>query len=319
MLVGQEPISQIVIATTVTRPFEALNALVLMVLFAQAVASVFAVVFRDVFDQGANQSLYGAPWPAAILLTAVYLVMRLNLGVSLAATAEPRRLTLAATPVYLVLTTGTFLEHNAYSRLVYLYARTLSVALATLTRTLIRHMVCHRSWWDHDVELRVDKIRRMAIWAIRHYRGLGFKPVIELGRNPNKYGFIKEVLMVDVEPSSFIASEMNVWRAAVTMLGGYCEKLLHILESCGDVFPRRLFIPSHSVLSRLWVSTADFGVVLGLELRQYLLPPAPHLSKRTIDLVGAVLVDRSSRPYYCSSLSRSSLTRAGPCFVATRR
>lgn len=268
-------------------------ALLVADLTALLVAGMLAIAVRGAIDRGFNQDLYYSLWPAAILFIAAYFIVGLYPGVGLAPAEELRRLTLATSLVYLVLAAGTFLfrEGNTYSRAVFLGAWILSVVLVPLNRALVRHLLARRPWWGYPVAvLGAGETGRIVVQALKRNPGLGFKPVAILDDNPAKHGSLEGVPVVGgVELAPALAMELGVRHAIVAMPGVPREKLLHILESYGGIFPHVVLIPDLFGFSSLWVSAADLGGVLGLELRQRLLLPGPRSLKRTIDLASAVV------------------------------
>ena len=323
MRIRPEPKSQIRIVATATRPAATVAALVLADLFALIAAGVLAVVLRGVFDQGFNHSLYYALWPAMALFVAVYFIVGLYPGMGLAPAEELRRLTLATTLVYLVLAAGTFLfkEGNTYSRAVFLGAWVLSVVLVPLVRALVRHVTAHRPWWGYPVVvLGAGKTGQMVVRALKRNPGLGFKPVAVLDDNPEKHGSLEGVPVVGgVELAPALAAELRVRHAVVAMPGVPREKLLHILESYGGIFPHIVLIPDLFGFSSLWVSAADLGGVLGLELRQRLLLPGPRSLKRAIDLTSALLGGLLISPLLLLIAIWIKLDSRGPVFYGHTR
>lgn len=323
MYVRPEPKSQIRIVATATQPVATAVALVLADLFALMAAGVLAIVLRGMFDQGFNQSLYYALWPATALFVAVYFISGLYPGVGMAPAEELRRLTLATTLVYLVLAAGTFLfkEGNAYSRAVFLGAWMLSVVLVPLARALVRHMLAHRPWWGYPVVvLGAGKTGRIVVQALRRNPGLGFKPVAVLDDNPDKHGSLEGVPVVgSMELAPALAAELHVRHAIVAMPGVPRQELLSILERRGGLFPHIVVIPDLFGFSSLWVSVTDMGGVLGLELRQRLLLPGPRLLKRAIDLTSALLGGLLISPLLLLIAIWIKLDSRGPVFYGHMR
>jgi len=286
-------------------------------------AGGLAIALRSLLGQGFFADVYLALWPAMALFVAVFYIIGLYPGVGLAPAEELRRLTLATSLVYLVLAAGTFLfkEGNTYSRAVFLGAWLLSVVLVPLNRALVRHTMAHRPWWGYPVAvLGAGKTGRMVVQALKRNPGLGFKPVAVLDDNPEKHGSLEGVpVLGGVELAPVLAKGLRVRHAIVAMPGVPREKLLHILEGYGGIFPHIVLIPDLFGFSSLWVSATDLGGVLGLELRQRLLLKGPQVFKRAVDLSLALLGGVLALPVFLLIALWIRLDSPGPVFYLQER
>ena len=313
------------VTVTTSRTWPALTTALLIVsdTLSLSLAGGLVLMVKSVLDQALHPEVYFSLWPTLILFIIVYYSVGLYPGVGLAAAEELRRLTLATSLVYLVLAAGTFLfkESGTYSRAVFLGAWMLSVVLVPLARALVRHVVAHRPWWGYPVVvLGAGKTGRMVVRALKRNPGLGFKPVAVLDDNPDKHGSLEGVPVVGgVELAPALAAELRVRHAIVAMPGVPREKLLHILESYGGIFPHIVLIPDLFGFSSLWVSAADLGGVLGLELRQRLLLPGPRSLKRAIDLTSALLGGLLISPLLLLIAIWIKLDSRGPVFYGHTR
>lgn len=280
--------------TTAGSPSPRRTVLVLFLADFIAVTSAMglAIWLRYLWDRTLFWDVYAPLWPVLLLFPLVYALAGLY-EVGVAPPEELRRLTYSTSLVFVVLGTATFMYKAGadYSRGAFVFAWWLALLLVPLARALARELWARQSWWGAAVlVLGAGRTGEEVVRALRKQAGLGLKPIALLDDDPAKQG--REVGGIPVLGSLEEAQELargGVRHAIVAMPGVPRGRLLELLEIHGGSFPHLILIPDLFGLSSLWLTTRDFGGVLGLEVRQKLLLPGPRLVKRIMD-VGLIIL-----------------------------
>jgi Undecaprenyl-phosphate galactose phosphotransferase WbaP len=230
-------------------------------------------------------------------------LMDLYPGVLLNPVEEFRRLTIAITLGMALVVVATFLvkESNAYSRVVFVAAGPLGVALGLGARCLVRKICRNANWWGIPAVLvgpvdEIERIRRV----VEAQPAIGIRAIAVVHAGSAALPL----------PAENYFAEGTIPYALVMIPPGADRKWLrrveHLVWSCNKI----IVVPQSMGLLWSWMRTRDCGGVVGLEVRRELLRWQSRLIKRAMDsalaLVGgalilpfvgivALLVKRSSR------------------------
>lgn len=298
-------------------------AVLLADLLSLTAAGVLAVALRRFFGGQLDPAFYGQLWPVIGLFVLVYFAVGLYPGTALAPAEELRRLSMSTTVVYLVLGASTFIfrEAETFSRGVFLLGWVFSLFLVPLGRAALREAFSKRPWWGQAVIVYgAGRTGQMVLRALARQPGLGLKVAAVFDDDPDKHGVLEGVpVLGGVSEASSLGASLGIRYAIVAMPGVRRDRLLELIERHTGAFPHLILIPDLFGFSSLWVTAADLGGVLGLEIRQRLLLPGPRLLKRAIDLSAAVLGGLAIVPLLALIALLVRLDSPGPVFYGHTR
>lgn len=274
---------------------------------------------------------YLALWPALLVFFAVFAYADLYPGIIHNAVTELRRIGLALTTSFLVMTALFFFAGNAdsYPRGVLLMWWIVAMAAVPYLRSVVRALVCHCTWWGIPVAIFHTGEESMKI--VRELEGhpeIGLRPVVifstPYGVRPQRLLPVRHLLPVHLLPvldMRFAAAvrASGVERAMIALPDAGCGKLLEDLESHESVFPHLMIMHSAAALYTLRVDAGQIGGCLAVDVRRDLLLPLPRLTKRLIDLL---LVAAASPLVLLTIVVLGLLVRLesrGPVFYGHRR
>jgi len=261
----------------------------------------------------------GALWPQYFRLTPFLVVVPLLIGlmdlypgVLLNPVEEFRRLTLAITLGMSLVVVATFLikESNAYSRIVFLAAGPLGVALGLCARWLVRRTCRNAGWWGIPAVLvgpadEIERIRR--VMETRPAIGIRVAAMMRVDDSrlpaPSEEGVAQGAIpyALVVMPSD---ADRN-WVRSVERLVWGCKKIIVIPQSMGLLWS--------------WMRARDCGGVMGLEVQRELLRWRSRLTKRAMDFVlggvGGVLI----LPWVALAALLVKCSSRGPAFYGHGR
>lgn len=317
-------------ATSVrARPLASGSVIMLADLVSLTLAIAISVVLRDVF-QGAYQlqgsyhmSTYWRLWPVLGLFFSIYGLFGLYPGVMVGVVDELRRTAAATTAVFLVLAALTFVLRVGpiYSRLVFVAAWLISLALIPLARSFVRHRFARRPWWGYPaLVLGAGETGRMLVATLEKEPELGLRAVAvldeEVPPGPNLCGV---PLIQGLDNAPLIAREVGISHVIVAMPHASRAQLLGLLESHASTFPHVLIIPDLDGVSSLGIKARDLCRLLTLEVRKSLLLPGPRLAKRIIDITVSLALGIALLPLLALIVLLIKLESHGPALYAQKR
>ncbi len=182
-------------------------------------------------------------WPALGVFFAVFAWSNLYPGVIHNSVTELRRLGLGVTLAFLMIASLIAVSHTsaAYSRSILLFWWLGALLCVPLLRSMVRGVLCRRSWWGIPVavfytgEESIDIIR-----ALQAHPAIGLRPVVILASTPlARVGHRLPVL--DIEFASAVRS-CGVARAMIALPDAGSGKLLEDLEKFESLFPHLMIM-----------------------------------------------------------------------------
>jgi Undecaprenyl-phosphate galactose phosphotransferase WbaP len=228
-------------------------------------------------------------WPALLVVFVVFAYSKLYPGIIHNAVTELRRIGLALTISFLMMTALPFLSRNAdgYPRGLLILWWIVAMIVVPLSRTVVRGFVCHRSWWGIPVAILHTGAESMKIVReLETHPEIGLRPVVIFSAHGTRPRDLLHSLL-PVLDMRFVAAvrASGVERAVIALPEAGYGKLLQDLEACGNIFPHLMIMHSAAALYTLRVDAGQIGGCLALDVRRDLLLPLPRLTKRAIDLL----------------------------------
>ncbi len=262
-------------------------------------------------------------WPLLGLFIAAFALYGLYPGVIFNPVMEIRSVATATTTVYLVLGVLTFMLRvsETYSRIVFVVAWLLSVALVPPARMLVRHCFCRKPWWGYR-----------ALVLIGDNRGLQLLRTLE--RQPELGLRVTAVLKYEAaadeddhtapvfegwEKAPILASHYGITHAIVAAPQFSAKQLRKVLDSHARPFSHLYIIPDLEGLSSLGIGALDLGHVLALEVSNRLLLSSAGLIKRLMDLAVSLTLGIVLLPVIGLIALMIKLETKGPAFYGHLR
>lgn len=254
---------------------------------------LLAVGLRYLWDRSLLWEFYLDLWPIIFLFPIAYGLTGLY-GVGIPPPEELRRLTYSSSLIFVIIGTATFMYQAGaeYSRGTFIFAWILVLFSVPLSRALAREIWARKPWWSVPVFIiGAGEAGYGIIRSLKANPSLGLRPVSVFDDDPNKHGSTAHGIPVigSLDSAKQQADLMGVKHAVVAMPSVSRARLLDLLSVYNKIFPNLILIPDLLGISSLWVSTRDFGGVLGLEVKQRLLLRGPRLVKRFMDVILVVL------------------------------
>jgi Undecaprenyl-phosphate galactose phosphotransferase WbaP len=262
-------------------------------------------------------------WLTAALFPLVYASMSLYSARGWTPVEELRRICLGSALVSLVLTTTTFLakDFTGYSRGLFLSSFLLVSFLVPMGRAVLRHFCGERAWWGVPVLiLGAGRTAQVVVEGLKSQPHLGFKPVACLSDSAVGDADCAGVPIAGGFPlAAEIGRKLKIDHLLIAMPGLERGEITHAIERWGATFGHVLVIPNLFGLATLWVSTRDLGGILGLEVRQNLLIPWNQWFKRSVDLLGAVVIGAVALPILVVAALWIAIASPGSVFYRQER
>ena len=229
---------------------------------------------------------YLALWPALGVFIAIFFSSHLYPGVIHNAVTELRRIGLALTLSFLVITGAIIVTRSFddYPRWVLLFWWIVAMIVTPLLRSLVRGVICHTSWWGipiavfHTGDESVEIIRELEI-----HPEIGLRPVVILSSS-HAVSPRHSLPVLDIRLAASVRA-CGVERAMIALPDEGSGKLLQDLEKFESIFPRLLMMHSSTAAYSLTVDACQLGGCLAVEVKRDLLLPLPRMTKRAIDLL----------------------------------
>ncbi len=318
-LAASKEIPQIACSRTLT-----VGSLVAADMLAVLFSGVVAIALRLVFHGDFHMEGY-APFLGALpLFFLVYSAMDLYPGIAANAIEEFRGLMRAITLSYLLVLGSTFFikAHDHYSRIAFVIGWLLTLALAPMTRHMLRNIGAKQSWWGvPTVIFGTDKTAQNILRVLQEQPTLGLRPIAVLHQDgscprlPNP----GSLYTGDFSQAEKLAAHNKGSYAVLALPALRSSELEEVLNEYSQHFHHTLVMPDVTGMSSLWVSARDFGGMLGLEVEQKLSHTLPRVMKRCFDLLVAGAISLCLLPLFVVLYLCTRLSSPGPVFYGHRR
>ncbi len=255
-----------------------------------ALAMFSSLYLRDVMmpasaDWGFYSSVISLVLP---LFTISFYLKGLYPGFGIDVIDELRSVTYSISVVYALLAGLTFLvKDGEFSRFMFIMSWGASLFILPFGRSIIRKFLACKSWWGIPVIIiGAGKTGETIITSLKKHSYIGLRPVVAVDDDIDRWGYIDSIPVIgglDVIPE--ISSKLRVDHAIIAMPKVDSKKQEQIIKKYSNYFTRVTVIPNLFGLSSLWVSTRDFGGILGLEVQQKLLRKSALMAKRLFDII----------------------------------
>jgi Undecaprenyl-phosphate galactose phosphotransferase WbaP len=159
-----------------------------------------------------------------------------------------------------------------------------AMVLTPLARSVVRGLVCHKSWWGIPIAVFYTGDESSAIVReLQAHPEIGLRPVAVLA-SPLAVRIRHTLPVLDLRFAAAIRA-CGVERALIALPDSGSGKLLEDLEVFESIFPRLMIVQGSIALYSLTADARQLGGCLAVEVRRDLLLPLPRLAKRAIDLL----------------------------------
>jgi Undecaprenyl-phosphate galactose phosphotransferase WbaP len=269
------------------------------------IISVLASVFiRNLFfTPAASFDLYLKILPVIVPLFLLAFYMRgLYPGFGVDAIEEVRNIFYTNSIIYGLMAGFTFFVNDFwdFSRLSFLLSWAITFAMIPLGRSVIKKIFCEKSWWGIPVVIiGAGNAGKEVINSLRKHKKLGLRPIVAIDDNVDTWGYIEGIPVIgglDVIPE--LQKKLNIEQSIVAMPNVQSELQRKIILKYSKYFENTIVIPYLFGISTIWVSSREFGGILGLEVKQKLLNKTAQFQKRVFDIVLATILTILSIPIF---------------------
>jgi Undecaprenyl-phosphate galactose phosphotransferase WbaP len=231
-----------------------------------------------------NLHRYVALWPALGLFFGVFAYSNIYPGIIHNGVAEFRRLAVGLTSCFLVVAGMILVTRSGYPRAGFFLWWVAAMVLTPLVRSVVRGLVCHKSWWGIPIAVFYTGDESSAIVReLQAHPEIGLRPVAVLA-SPLAVRIRQTLPVLDLRFAAAIRA-CGVERALIALPDSGSGKLLEDLEVFESIFPRLMIVQGSIGLYSLTADARQLGGCLAVEVRRDLLLPFPRLAKRAIDLL----------------------------------
>ena len=306
-----------------------IGSLVAADLLAISLAGSAAASLRFLFHGSFHLYEYLPLFAALPLFFLVFTALEMYPGIAANAIEEFRRTLHAVTLSYLLLIVSTFFVtiHMRYSRIAFVLAWLLTLALVPLGRRAMRSWGAAQPWWGvPTVIFGANQTGAAMLKVLEDQPTLGLRPIallheVRIGELPlaERPAGAKGLFMGEFRHAEALVRRNRGCYAILAMPELPAGELEEVLNEYSHHFHHVLVLPDVAGMSSLWVSAKDLGGMLGLEIKQRLSQTAPRLIKRTFDLGVALLVALFFLPLFLTLYALVRLSSPGPVFYGQRR
>lgn len=269
------------------------------------VLSILASVFiRNIFfTPDASYEIYLKILPVIVPLFIMAFYMRgLYPGFGVDVIDEIRNIFYASSIILGLIASFTFFmsEFWDFSRFALLLSWGLTIILMPLGRSYIKRLFCEKSWWGIPVVIiGAGNAGKEVISSLRKHKKLGLRPIVAIDDNVDTWGYIDGIPVIGgLEVIPEIKKKLNINQAIIAMPKVKSEVQKKIILKYSKHFENTIIIPNLFGISTLWVSTKEFGGLLGLEVKQKLIKRTARFQKRIFDITLASLLTLLALPIF---------------------
>ncbi len=293
-------------------------------LLAVSFAGSTAASLRFLFHGSFHLYEYLPLFAALPLFFLVFTALDMYPGIAANAIEEFRRTLHAVTLSYLLLIVSTFFVtiHMRFSRIAFVLAWFLTLALVPLGRKAMRAWGAKQPWWGvPTVIFGANRTGEAMLKVLQDQPSLGLRPIALLNALPGEAGPAPagNLFLGEFRHAEALSARNRGCYAILALPELQASQLEEILNEYSQHFHHVLVLPDLAGMSSLWVSAKDLGGMLGLEVEQRLSQTAPRLIKRTFDLGVALVVALCFLPLFLTLYTLVRLSSPGPVFYGQRR
>ncbi len=280
-------------------------------------ATRIALSFWFPLDLGPEQ--YRGLAVGVLMVPLVYALTGLYPGYGLGAVERFRGRIYATFLVFAVLLGWDYLvQGRVWSRGVLLGTLGYALVIPPVAEAVVREALAERGLWGIPVAiLGLGRTGGMVARCLKRDRSLGLVPVMALDDDEAKWNTVVEGVPV-LGPLCRVGELQDEVRAVVLAMPTLeKERLTALLHNLS--FPHIILIPNLFGIQSLWVSTRDFGGVLGLEIKKNLLLPSNRVLKRVLDLTLGLPLGLAALPLIGLLAVWVKLVDRGPAFYGQWR
>jgi Undecaprenyl-phosphate galactose phosphotransferase WbaP len=290
--------------------------------FALALVFVSVVVWRHVLTPAYLLSYGWHVMPCALMLLVAFWVQGLYPGVLLHSAEEMRRMFFAASVVFLVVASTSFLVRNveSYSRSVFLVSWAAVPPAVLLVRYVLRNWLAHKRWWGVPaLVLGSGPIAQRVVRSMRDGKS-GVKVVGVLSAAPvENWPDDLPSILADLSYCPNMAESGVAQYVIVAMPEKAAIDMRHVIQDYCRGFSHVFVVPDMPGVCSLGVSAREIGAEFGLEMPQRLFHKSAAVSKRVLDLILGSLALLTALPLFLVIGALIKLSSRGPIFYEDRR
>lgn len=286
-------------------------------------AGVLAVILRGSFSSQAPANSYEFVILSLTIFATVFWAVGLYSGIIESAIAEFKTLVQASSIAYLVVLGAAYLtkQGHYYSRAAFLLGWALTVLFLPLSRSVIRHACCTRSWWATPaVIIGSGRAGREILALLQREPSIGLRPVAFLDEpsaiEPRQ---LSGVTWGDLSLARHFAAHYRPCLAIVAMPERDADELAVLIQEYADKFQRVWVIQGPAEIAALGIPLRVPAGGAGFELNQHHRRLAPQVVKRCFDLALALPIFMLLSPLLLAIAILTRLTSKGPVFYGQRR
>lgn len=290
----------------------ALEAALLLACFARIhLQAIFPIALGTAQFQGIALGL--------LTLPLVYYLLGLYPGFAMGAVERLRARVSATGSVFILLLTWNYVfQDRQWSRgvlvLTFLFAGLLVPALEIPTR---KFLLSRGVFGLPVLLLGAGETGELVAKRLQKKRDLGLLPLGILDDDPAKWGTQIHGVSVlgPISAAHTFAGRVPMAIIAMPNLGR--ERLTELIQ--GLCFPHIVIIPNWFDVQSLWITSRDFGGILGLDVKKNLLVTSNWITKRVLDYAIAIPLFLLSVPFVAICAGWIKLISPGPAFFRQQR
>jgi Undecaprenyl-phosphate galactose phosphotransferase WbaP len=252
------------------------------------IISVF--VKAHILNENPNYYLYLSILPYVLpAFVFAFAIRGLYPGYGIDSIDELRETTYTTSIMFGIIASITFIFKGGseYSRYIFIISWFFSMVTIFTFRSFVRNFFSKKAWWGLPFMIIGAGITGVnVIMLLKRHIHTGFKPILAVDDNIDKWGYIKEVPVVgglNLIPE--LISKLKIENAIFAIPNVNTKIQKEIFNKYSNLFKRSIVIPELFYTSDYWASPHDLGGILSFELQKNLLKRSSAFIKRISDLV----------------------------------
>jgi Undecaprenyl-phosphate galactose phosphotransferase WbaP len=262
-----------------------------------------------------------------LFILGMFLFTGLYPGYGLTAIKEIEHLVRSLALVFILIgITLYFLKtYEDFPRSIFIFTWLISILVIPVLRIIVRNRLSLTWLYGVPVLFILKNINDItALKSVQDCRRMGWRPLAVLvmnfpeGNDPNLLGI---PILQSMEQLLILQSQQSV-NTVVYITGSITDEkqeLFQITRRLSDHFQSIVLAFSDFELGSIWVEPRDLEGRLGLEMHYHLLKTETLFLKRSIDLLGSILLIILTSPFWLLIAILINLDSPGPVFYTQRR